>query len=143
VTLSERVGNSLRLPRTLAALSGFFGGVALLLATIGLYGLMSYTVARRRNEIGVRIALGAEPGHVVRMVIGEVGRLLIAGVVLGTLLSLFVTRLLAGALYGVEPNDPLTMVSAIAMLTTVAFGASLLPARRAARFDPIVALRHE
>ncbi|HEY7394375.1 MAG TPA: ABC transporter permease, partial [Gemmatimonadaceae bacterium] len=88
VTLEDQLARSLRLPRTLATLSGFFGGLALLLAAIGLYGIMSYSVARRRNEIGVRIALGAGQGRVVRMVLGEVGRMVTAGVAIGTFLAL-------------------------------------------------------
>src|SRR5262249_32720565 len=105
----RQVSESLRLPRTLATLSGFFGGLALLLATIGLYGIMSYNVARRRNEIGVRIALGAAQGRVIGMVIGEVGRMVIVGVAIGILLTLSVTRLVTSFLYGVTASDPTTM----------------------------------
>jgi predicted permease len=142
-TLDRQVAESLRLPRTLATLSGFFGGLALLLAMIGLYGIMSYNVARRRNEIGVRIALGATQGRVVRMVMGEVGRIVAIGVVLGILLTLGVTRFVSAFLYGVTPQDPATMLWSAAVLATVAIVAAMVPAWRAARLDPVSALRDE
>ena len=142
-TLQQQVDESVRLPRTLGMLSGFFGALALLLAAIGLYGTISYSVARRRNEIGVRIALGATRTRVIRMVLAEVGRMVIAGVALGLLLSLALTRLVATFLYGVEPNDPATLALAAFTLAAVALGAALIPAWRAARLDPMVALRCE
>jgi predicted permease len=142
-TLESQVAESLRLPRTLATLSGFFGGLALLLATIGLYGIMSYTVARRRNEIGVRIALGATQGRVMRMVMSEVGRIVGLGVAIGILLTLSMTRLVSAFLYGVKPFDPATMVLSAAVLAAVAVGAAMLPAWRAARLDPVTALRDQ
>ncbi|HXF23829.1 MAG TPA: ABC transporter permease [Gemmatimonadaceae bacterium] len=140
-TLDRQVAESLRLPRTLATLAGFFGVLALLLATIGLYGIMSYTVARRRNEIGVRIALGARQSRVVRMVMGEVGLIVGLGVGIGILLTLGLTRLVSAFLYGVAPSDPTTMVLSAVMLAGVAFAAAMLPAWRAARLDPVTALR--
>jgi predicted permease len=141
--LERQVSESLRLPRTLATLSGFFGSLALLLATIGLYGIMSYSVTRRRNEIGVRIALGAAQSRVVRMVVGEVGRMVVAGIIVGTLLTLSVTRLVSSFLYGVKPTDPATMVISAAALAIVAVAAAMLPAWRAARIDPVSALRED
>ena len=140
-TLDRQVAESLRLPRTLATLAGFFGVLALLLATIGLYGIMSYTVARRRNEIGVRIALGATQGRVIHMVMSEVGRIVGVGVIIGTLLTLSVTRLVSAFLYGVKPSDPATIVLSAATLAIVAIVAAMLPAWRAARLDPVTALR--
>jgi len=117
--------------------------LAILLATIGLYGIMAYSVARRRNEIGVRIALGAEQGRVVRMVLGEVGRVVIAGVVCGVGLSFAVTRLVKAFLYGVTPTDPTTLAASVLLLVTAGIAAAALPARRAARLDPVAALREE
>jgi predicted permease len=143
IPLGRQVAESLRLSRTLATLSGFFGGLALLLATIGLYGIMSYNVARRRNEIGVRIALGAAQGRVIRMVVGEVGRMVAVGVVIGTLLTLSVTRLVTTFLYGVKPTDPTTLILSSAALAAVAISAAMLPAWRAARLDPVSALRED
>jgi predicted permease len=142
-TLEHQIDDSLTLQRTLAALSGFFGGLALLLATIGLYGIMAYGVARRRNEIGVRIALGAARGHVVRMVLGEVGRLVTLGVVIGVGLALAATRMVKSFLYGVAPNDPLTLAFAALSLLAVGFVAAMVPATRAARLDPVEALRED
>ena len=142
-TMKRQLGESLRLPRTLGLMSGFFGALALLLATIGLYGIMAYTVARRRNEIGVRIALGATRTRVIRMVIGDVGRLVIAGVALGVMLSLGATRLVSSFLYGVEANDPATLALSALTLVAVAVLAAMIPARRAARLDPMAALRED
>jgi len=142
-TLQQQVDGTVRLPRTLAMLSGFFGSLALLLAAIGLYGVISYSMARRRNEIGVRIALGATRTRIIRMALGEVGRLVVIGVALGVSLALGVTRLVASFLFGVEPNDPATLALAAFTLAAVAIGAALAPAWRAARLDPMVALREE
>jgi putative ABC transport system permease protein len=142
-TLQEQVDRSVQLPRTLGMLSGFFGGLALLLAAIGLYGIMAYSVARRRNEIGVRIALGAAEGRIVGMVLGDVGRMVGAGIAIGVGLSLVVTRLIATFLFGVKPGDPATLAGAALALAAVGVGAALLPARRAARLDPVAALRGE
>ena len=142
-TLDAQLSASTALARTIAMLSGFFGALALLLASIGLYGIMAYTVARRRNEIGVRIALGAEYGRVVRMVLGEVGRIVLTGVAIGLVLSLVVIRLVKAFLYGVGPTDPLTLAMSAAVLLAVGICAAALPARRAARLDPVAALREE
>src|SRR5262249_4305123 len=130
-------------PRTLGMLSGFFGALALLLAALGLYGVISYSVARRRNEIGVRIALGATRARLLRMALGEGGRMGGVGVALGILIELAGTRALAAVLYGVAPKDPATLALSAFILAAVAFGAALLPAWRAARLDPMAALRDE
>jgi ABC-type antimicrobial peptide transport system permease subunit len=143
MTLDRQLSESTALPRAIALLSGFFGALALLLASIGLYGLMAYNVARRRNEIGVRIALGAEYGRVVRMVLGEVGRIVVVGVVIGLALSAATTRLVKAFLYGLTATDPATLGTSAAVLFLVAIGAAALPAWRAARLDPVAALREE
>ena len=142
-TLALQVDESLGRERLLATLSGFFGALALGLAVIGLYGVMSYNVARRRNEIGIRMALGAEQARVLRMVLGEVAILLVAGLALGLAVAVFLTRLLASFLYRLEPNDPATLVTACVVLAVSAVVAGLLPARRAANLDPMTALREE
>ncbi len=142
-TLALQVDESLGRERLLATLSGFFGALALGLAVIGLYGVMSYNVARRRNEIGIRMALGAEQARVLRMVLGEVAILVVAGLALGLAVAVFSTRLLAGFLYRLEPNNPTTLVTACVVLAVSAVVAGLLPARRAANLDPMTALREE
>jgi predicted permease len=142
-TLQAQVDESVRLPRTLGVLSGFFGALALLLASIGLYGIMSYTVGRRRKEIGVRIALGAAQLRIFRMVLGDVGRMLAVGLAIGISLSLAITRLVSAFLFGVEPNDPLTFALSGLILAAVATGAAMMPARRAAKLDPVAVLRED
>ena len=129
--------------RLLATLSGFFGLLAALLATMGLYGVISYMVARRRNEIGVRVALGADRGQVVAMMMREAGGLLAIGVVIGTPLALVAGRSASSLLFGLKPHDPVTLAASVALLTLVAALASFVPARRAAKVDPMVALRYE
>ena len=142
-TLALQVDESLGRERLLATLSGFFGALALALAVTGLYGVMSYNVDRRRNEIGIRMALGAEQARVLGMVLGEVAILIVAGLALGLAVAVFSTRLLAGFLYRLEPNDPTTLVTACVVLAVSAVVAGLLPARRAAKLDPMTALREE
>jgi len=129
--------------RLMATLSGFFGGLAALLATIGLYGVMSYMVARRRSEIGIRMALGADRRDVVRMVMREAGVLLIAGVLVGTALAIAAARTAATLLFGLRPGDPATLAIAAGGLGLVAMLASYLPALRASRLEPTEALREE
>jgi putative ABC transport system permease protein len=142
-TLHDQLSSSLSRPRLLATLSGFFGALALLLATIGLYGTMSYDVTRRRNEIGIRIALGAERYRVLTMVIAEAGRLIALGVGAGLLLAFGTTRFVSSFVFGLTPTDPPTLALASAVLGIVALGAALLPAWRATRVDPMNALREE
>lgn len=142
-TLAAQVSRTLQREQLLATVAGFFGGLALLLAIIGLYGLMSYSMARRRREIGIRIALGAEKSRVLGMVMGEVAVLVGSGIVVGLGVSLAATRLVASFLYGVQPNDPLTLLAAAAVLALAAGAASYWPARRASRIDPMMSLREE
>lgn len=142
-TLEDSVAASLTRPRILAVLSGFFGGVALLLAMIGLYGTLSYRIASRRNEIGVRLALGAARARVLGMVLGEVGRMTLLGIVLGVGCAIGGTRLLASFLFGVEATDAMTLVLSAVTLATVALAAGALPAWQAARLDPMETLREE
>jgi predicted lysophospholipase L1 biosynthesis ABC-type transport system permease subunit len=142
-TLEGQIASSVQRERLLALLSGAFGGVAFLLSMIGLYGVMAYTVARRRVEIGVRIALGAARSRVVRMVLGEVGQLVAIGIVIGSVGAWFATRLLEPFLFHLQPNDPLTIGIAMGILAMGAIFAGLIPARRAAALEPVVALRED
>jgi putative ABC transport system permease protein len=142
-TLSNQVDESLTRERLLATLSGFFGALALLLATIGLYGVMSYNVARRRNEIGIRMALGAARERVMSMVLREVAVLIGIGLAIGLTAALTTTRLVESFLYGIKSTDPLTLSFAAGVLALVAAVAGYLPARRASRLDPMAALREE
>jgi predicted permease len=142
-TVKTQVEQSLLRERLMATLSGFFGGLAVLIATIGLYGVMSYMVARRRTEIGVRMALGADRGMVVRMIVREAGVLLAVGLVVGAVLSIYASRTAATFLYELKPGDPVTLSIAIAGLATVTLLASWIPAHRASRLQPTVALRED
>ncbi|HET6897253.1 MAG TPA: FtsX-like permease family protein, partial [Vicinamibacteria bacterium] len=141
--LKEEVQAQMVRDKLMAMLSGFFGLLAVLLATVGLYGVIAYLVASRRGEIGIRIALGAERGQVVAMIMREAGRLLVLGAAAGTLLALAATRGAASLLFGLRADDPLTFVRAAAVLSLTAGAAALLPALRAARVDPMTALRQE
>ena len=124
-------------------LLSIFGGVALLLAAIGIYGLISYSVQQRTQEIGIRVALGAESGDVLKMVVIEDMRSALIGVALGIWAAFGLTRSLAGFLFGVRAQDPAVFIITPIVLSTVAFLAVWLPARRASRLNPIEALRHE
>jgi predicted permease len=142
-TLERQLDRSMPVMRATATVSGFFGGLALVLATIGLYGLMSYSVARRRNEIGVRIALGAERGRVVRMVLSDVSRVVATGIVIGVGLSFAATKLVASFIYDVRRNDPATLSGSALVLFAIGAAAAAWPAWRAASIDPVSALREE
>ncbi len=142
-TTDEQISNSLSTERLIASLSAVFGFLATLLATIGLYGVMAYTVARRTREIGIRMALGAAQGNVVWMVMKEVLVLVAIGVGVGLPAALALTRLVRSQLFGIAPNDPSTLVMAAAGLAVVACAAGYIPALRASRVDPILALRYE
>jgi predicted permease len=141
--LSRQIRESLTRDRLMATLSGSFGLLAGLLATLGLYGVISYMVARRRNEIGIRIALGADRRRVIGMVFREAGLLLAVGLAVGLLLAAWTARAAATLLFGVQPHDPVTLISAVLLLAAVALAASYGPARRAAALEPMQALRDE
>ena len=141
--MTEQVQNSLLRERLMAALSGGFAGLAVVLAAVGLYGLMSYGVARRRNEIGVRVALGATRGRIVGMIVRETVVLVAIGVVVGIALAIWSARAAEALLYGLTPSDPWTLSTGVAALTAVAVIASIVPALRAARLNPTLALREE
>jgi len=129
--------------RLFAALTVGFGVLALALACVGIYGVMAYSVANRTNEIGIRLALGAQPAQVRGMILRESTWLAVAGVVAGVTAALLLTRLVKTMLYGIEPWDPLTMIGGVVILQAVAVAASWIPARRAAGVQPMEALRHE
>ncbi|HXW08763.1 MAG TPA: ABC transporter permease [Vicinamibacterales bacterium] len=139
--LSEQVNASLIQDRMVAMLSGFFGGLALLLAGLGLYGVTSYAVNRRRTEIGIRMALGAEPGAVVRLVLRRVAWLVGAGIVAGTAFSLWASRFVSTLLFDLQPRDPATLAGATLVLAAIGVLAGWLPARRASRIHPSAVLR--
>jgi predicted permease len=139
--MRETIRDSLTEQRVLAWLSGFFGALALLLAAIGLYGVLSYAVSRRRTEIGIRMALGAGPSGAVRLILVRVAFLVAAGVVLGGALSVWATRFVSTLLFGLQPRDPATLAGAAFVLVLVGGVASWLPARRASRIDPASVLR--
>ncbi|MGC2656657.1 MAG: FtsX-like permease family protein, partial [Bryobacteraceae bacterium] len=137
------IRDRLLIERLMAALSGFFGALAAVLAAIGLYGVISYIVVRRRNEIGIRVALGANRGRIAGMVMGEASLMLLIGVVAGTSISLAIDRTASSFLFGLKPYDPLTLAIAAALQSVIGAVASFLPAHHASKVDPMVALRHE
>ncbi len=142
-TMEEQKDRSLYTARLAATLLSVFGGLALLLASIGLYGVMAYVVGQRRREIGVRLALGAQRGDVFKLVIKEGMALVTAGVAIGLVGAIAGTRLLRTFLYEVRPTDAVTFIGIALTLAAVALLANYLPARRAARIDPMKALRAE
>ena len=142
-TQEEQINDSIRDERLFAVLTSGFGILALVLACVGIYGIMSYTVSRRTNEIGIRVALGAQPKGIQCMVLREAWWLTLAGVMIGLGAALGMGRLVASMLYGLKPYDPLTLGAAGLLLALVAIAASWIPALRAANVDPIQALRHE
>jgi len=129
--------------RLMASLSAFFGFLAAVLAMIGLYGVVSFMVVRRRNEIGVRMAMGATRKDILALVLREAGTLLAAGLGIGVVLAIGAASLARSLLYGLGPSDPVTIILASVGLAAVAVAASLLPAHRAATLDPVTALREE
>jgi ABC-type antimicrobial peptide transport system permease subunit len=142
-TMNEVLADSLARQRFSMILLNAFAGVALLLAGVGLYGVISYLVGQRTHEIGIRMALGAQRLDVLRLVVKHGMKMALGGVALGLIAALGLTRLLARLLYGVSPTDPATFISVALLLAAVALLACLLPARRATKVDPMVALRYE
>jgi ABC-type antimicrobial peptide transport system permease subunit len=142
-TQKEQIAATMRQERILADLTAGFGLLALVLASIGIYGIMAYAVARRTNEIGIRMALGAQPGRVLRSVLGEASWMVLLGAVVGLSGALALGRLVASLLYGLKAWDLETLAGSAALLLLVALAASWIPARRAARVNPMQALRHE
>ena len=142
-TISEATESTIRQEILIARLSSFFAGLALLLASIGLYGVLSYSVAGRTREIGVRMALGARRGSVLGMILREAGKLVLLGIVIGIPAALLSSRLFSSMLFGLSRTDPVSMIVVIAILVGIALVASFIPARRATKVDPMVALRYE
>jgi putative ABC transport system permease protein len=143
VSMTERVSDSVAAPRFRTLLLGVFAGLALILAAAGIYGVMSYNVAQRTREIGIRMALGAGRGAILNLVLGQTLKLTLLGVGIGLVATWGLTQLLTSSLYGVAPHDMLTLAAVSILLAGVAMLASYIPARRAMRVDPLVALRHE
>ena len=143
LTMDDLVANSLSQRRFNMLLLGAFAGLAMLLAAVGIYSVLSYSVKRSMREIGIRLALGARLGDVLRIVIFEGMKPTLIGVALGTAGALALGRLLSSLMYEVQPTDPLTFIAVTAVLTAIAFFASVIPAYRATKVDPLVALRCE
>ena len=137
------LGNETAYPKFATFLFGIFGGIGLALATIGIFGVVSYSVSRRTREFGIRMALGATPGDVLRLVITSMGRVLIVGFVLGTVFSVISTHFLADKLEGLGHTNPIVLIAVIAVLAIAALLACTLPARSATQIHPVDALRHE
>ena len=142
-TQREQINATMQMERLFAALTAGFGVLALALACVGIYGIMAYTVAQRTNEIGIRLALGAHPGQVRTMILRESISLAVTGITAGVLAALALTRLVKSMLYGIQPNDPLSLSAGVLLLLAVALAASWIPAQRAASVQPMEALRHD
>jgi ABC-type antimicrobial peptide transport system permease subunit len=140
-TLEEHVARSILNERMLATLAGFFGGLGLLLAAIGIYGVMAFQVARRRKELGIRLALGAAPRQVLSMVLGQTALLVAGGCVIGVAAALALTRLAEKMLFGIRPADPATFALAAVVLAVAALAAAYLPGRAVSHVSPVETLR--
>ena len=141
--MREQLSGRLQQERLIAQLVSFFGLLALLLASIGLYGLMAHGVVRRTKEIGIRMALGAERRSIIWMVLKETVVLVLIGVVIGVPAAIGASRLIASQLFGTSPSDPVTLAGGALLLVGVALLAGFLPARKASKVDPLIALRYE
>jgi len=142
-TMQQRIDDSIETPRFYMTLLTLFAALALLLASVGIFGVISYFVSQRTHEIGIRMALGAESFDVLRLVLGQGLIMILIGLTLGLGGSLLLTRYLANLLFGVSPTDPFTIISGAALLVIAALAACYVPARKAARVDPVIALRYE
>jgi predicted permease len=142
-TMTEIISDSLAAKRFVMVLLGVFAALAMLLSSIGIYGVLSYVVGQRTNEIGIRMALGADRLTVLRMVLAQAGQMVMLGVVIGLVAAVLLTRLMSSILFGVSPSDPITLSGVALLLTAVALFACYIPARRATRVDPMIALRYE
>lgn len=142
-TMDQRLANSLAAPRFNTMLLGIFAGFAVLLAAVGVYGVIAYFASQRTHEIGIRMALGAMPSGILRLLMGEAALIVLHGLAVGVVGALAVTRYLTNLLFKIRPTDPTTIVVVSLVLGVVAAAASYLPARRAMRVDPMVVLRYE
>ena len=141
--LRTQIHDSLLQDELMATLCGFFGALALLLAALGLYGVISYSVAQRTNEIGIRMALGSQRAGVILLILGEVAILVAVGLAVGLGLTLAGSKAATSMLFGLKPRDPVTLALTVLILAAIGFAASYVPARRASRLDPMTALRYE
>jgi putative ABC transport system permease protein len=142
-SMNDLLASSLGGRRFAMVLLGIFAGIALLLAVVGIYGVVSYLVGQRTHEIGIRMALGAQPRDIFRIVLGEGGRMAFVGLGFGLAGSTVLTHFMEAMLFGVSPTDPVTFLAVALILASVTLFACWIPARRAIRVDPMVALRHE
>ncbi len=141
--LDEVTAHAVSTARFTVILVGSFAALAVLLAAVGIFGVMAYSVAQRTNELGIRAALGAQPSDLRRMVVAQASKLAVFGVITGALAALLLARSIRTMLFQVSPNDPVTYAAVAVFLAAVALAASYIPARRATKVDPIIALRHE